>query len=203
MHEKLPHVAVAALANAKQTLLAARAVLARREPQACREVAPLRERLAVAQSARQRTGRQRADTAQFHQPVHHRVVLDLLGDMRIQLPDALVEMTQIVSEVCEQRAKRDRQAVLRILEPLGERTPQLFDADRRNEAVLANQSTYLVGLRRALPTNSSRIRCAACVSCWDTDFTATNRIPGRPIASQIASASARSFLLLLTYGLTN
>lgn len=31
----------------------------------------------------------------------------------------------------------------------------------------------------------------------------TKRIDGRPTASQMASTSAASFLLLLTYGLTN
>jgi hypothetical protein len=34
-------------------------------------------------------------------------------------------------------------------------------------------------------------------------FDATNRMLGRLIASQIASASLASFLLLLTYGFTN
>ena len=38
--------------------------------------------------------------------------------------------------------------------------------------------------------------------CASSDRIGTTRIPGRPAASQIASASARSFLLRLTNGLT-
>src|SRR5471032_596816 len=51
--------------------------------------------------------------------------------------------------------------------------------------------------------SSARIRWIACRSCCSTDLTATKRIFGRLIASQIASASFASFLLLFTYGLTH
>lgn len=47
-------------------------------------------------------------------------------------------------------------------------------------------------------TRLARTRCSAWLSCCSTVFTGTKRIPGRPIASQIASASAASFLLLFT-----
>jgi hypothetical protein len=41
------------------------------------------------------------------------------------------------------------------------------------------------------------------MSCCSTLFTATKRTLGRVTASQIASASLRSFLSLLRYGFTN
>jgi hypothetical protein len=51
--------------------------------------------------------------------------------------------------------------------------------------------------------NPWRTRCIASSACWATFFTATKRMLGRDTASQIASASAASFLLAFTYGLTN
>lgn len=43
-----------------------------------------------------------------------------------------------------------------------------------------------------------RMRWTACISSCSGDFCGTNRIEGRPTASQIASASLQSFLLDLT-----
>ncbi|MCY1536758.1 hypothetical protein D9M68_722280 [compost metagenome] len=52
-------------------------------------------------------------------------------------------------------------------------------------------------------TNDSRRRCSTESVCWASVFGETNRIEGREAASQIASASTKSFLLLLTKGRTN
>jgi hypothetical protein len=47
-------------------------------------------------------------------------------------------------------------------------------------------------------TSRSRPRCSSRAACCSAVFTATNRIVGRTTASQIAAASAASFLLRLT-----
>ncbi len=52
------------------------------------------------------------------------------------------------------------------------------------------------------PTNRSRTRCSAWPSCCSTVLIATKRIVGRSTASQIGSASLRSFLFDFTDGLT-
>jgi hypothetical protein len=52
------------------------------------------------------------------------------------------------------------------------------------------------------PISSSRCRRMIVAACSSTVFTGTVRIVGREAASQIASASLRSFLLRLTNGLT-
>ena len=44
------------------------------------------------------------------------------------------------------------------------------------------------------------MRWTACTANWSADFGGTKRIDGRLTASQIASASFRSFLLDFTYG---
>ena len=49
----------------------------------------------------------------------------------------------------------------------------------------------------------SRTRCVAWISCCSTRLTVTKRMFSRLMASQIASASRASFLLLFTYGFTN
>lgn len=43
-----------------------------------------------------------------------------------------------------------------------------------------------------------RARCNASTACISGDFTGTNRMFGRPTASQIASASLRSLLFVFT-----
>jgi hypothetical protein len=50
-------------------------------------------------------------------------------------------------------------------------------------------------------TNRLRARCSISTDCCSASFTGTNRIDGRPTASQIASASAASFLQVTTIGL--
>ena len=52
------------------------------------------------------------------------------------------------------------------------------------------------------PTRRSRIRKIAAAACFVSLFTATKRMVGRCAASQIASASARSFFWRLTKGFT-
>jgi hypothetical protein len=47
------------------------------------------------------------------------------------------------------------------------------------------------------------MRCSTESVCWASVLGETNRIEGREAASQIASASTKSFLLLLTKGRTN
>ena len=54
-----------------------------------------------------------------------------------------------------------------------------------------------------LRTKRWRIRWRAWIASCSGDFGGTKRIVGRPTASQIASASFRSFLFDLTYGATN
>jgi hypothetical protein len=52
-------------------------------------------------------------------------------------------------------------------------------------------------------TKPCRTRCSESTDCCSTFLIGTKRILGCATASQIASASAASFLLVLTYGLTN
>lgn len=51
-------------------------------------------------------------------------------------------------------------------------------------------------------TRRARMDRRADSSCWATVLTGTNRMFGRPIASQMASASRPSFFWVLTYGFT-
>jgi hypothetical protein len=52
------------------------------------------------------------------------------------------------------------------------------------------------------PIKVSRTFITIPWACCSADFTRTKRIPGRPAASQIASASLRSFLARFTKGFT-
>ena len=52
-------------------------------------------------------------------------------------------------------------------------------------------------------TNPCLALCTDRIACCSTVFSGTNRMFGLLTASQIASASATSFLLVFTYGFTN
>jgi hypothetical protein len=58
--------------------------------------------------------------------------------------------------------------------------------------------------RSALPswvrwlTSRSRLRCSDKAACWSTVLIGTNRMSGRPTASQHAAASIASLLLRFT-----
>jgi hypothetical protein len=65
---------------------------------------------------------------------------------------------------------------------------------RRLGLLLGREGTLIV---RCL-ISSSRVLCVISVACWSSLLTATKRMLGRDIASQIAAASAASFLPRLT-----
>jgi hypothetical protein len=68
---------------------------------------------------------------------------------------------------------------------------------RRYDAEFGHLSAQCIDQHRALPARRPRARYGINTDC-SVAFTGTNRIEGRLTASQIASASAASFLLRLT-----
>ena len=84
-------------------------------------------------------------------------------------------------------------AVDQLLECVSVRNPL-----RGDNADLRQMAAQGVERRRALPTMSSRARWRISAAWFSTERTGTKRWPGRPAASQIAAASAASFLLRRT-----
>ena len=74
----------------------------------------------------------------------------------------------------------------------------------RYQAILGHQASNLIGLGSAL-CHQAQIGFGGWLGypVAATHLTVTKRMLGRFMASQIASASLASFLLLLTYGFTN
>jgi hypothetical protein len=94
------------------------------------------------------------------------------------------------TEVEVARIERDEQAGL---SDLGLRLAEAKQLTSALQAEIVPAQVTIAG--------EHRCTCAACgrrAACWLTDFTGTKCIPGRPLASQIASASLRSFLPRLT-----
>lgn len=58
----------------------------------------------------------------------------------------------------------------------------------------------MIAVRSA--TSPWRVRCSAQRICWSSLLIAAKRMAGREAASQITSASTKSFLLVLTKDLT-
>ncbi len=76
-----------------------------------------------------------------------------------------------------------------------------FTCGRPTRATMPNSAIWariaLTSMVRCL-TRSSRVRCSTKTLCCSSVLTETNRIVGRVTASQIAAASAASFLLRFT-----
>ena len=89
-------------------------------------------------------------------------------------------------------AKAILAAAIPVRRPCGSTTPNSYNSPR-------NWFTCITRKR----TSCWRMRWSASMACCSSVLTATNRIPGRCAASQIAAASAVSFLLDLTNGRTN
>lgn len=73
---------------------------------------------------------------------------------------------------------------------------------RNRDSALAEQSSGLVDECRALVDQQLTTRCTAFMSCCSTGLTGSNFMLGRDAASTMASASWRSFLFVLTNGVT-
>jgi hypothetical protein len=76
-------------------------------------------------------------------------------------------------------------------------------ADRQADAKFEQETVHLVTGLRAVAHQRLADPVQADRVCCDSVFGVTNRMDGRAAASQIASASTKSFLLLLTKGRTN
>lgn len=158
MGQELAYIAVAAFADAEQTVPPTGAVLSWRQSQGGRKIAPSMEGLAIAQCTGQGTGRERTDTPQGQQPLSHRIIRDVPGDLFIEGDNALIQIEQILRQPGEQHTKSTGQPVFVILQPARQSAAQLLDAEWGNEAIPANQSADLVGLAVRCATSTSRTR---------------------------------------------
>ena len=73
-----------------------------------------------------------------------------------------------------------------------------MQALRLDKTELSHVPTQCVDQHGPLADSRSRARCMSSADCCSIVFTGTKRIDGRLTASQIAAASAASFLLRLT-----
>src|SRR5271165_6004340 len=108
--------------------------------------------------------------------------------------------------MADERPKRDAHAIGNqglavFVEAIGGKALQVIGvvrALRRDDADLGQMPAQGVERRCALAASNSRARWRINSAWFSIDRTGTNRWPGRPAASQIAAASAASFLLRRT-----
>ncbi len=103
------------------------------------------------------------------------------------------------------RKTRPRLGWNALLLALGDHREQSLNAiaaDPSDDAELGQVGADRVDQRGPLPDEQLARSVQHQTDCWSTVLTGTKRIVGRVTASQIASASAASFLLRLTYGFT-
>ncbi len=74
---------------------------------------------------------------------------------------------------------------------------------RQADSKFQQETVDLVGVFTLSLMSDSLTRCNALMACWVSVLGWTKRIDGREAASHMASASTKSFLLLLTNGRTN
>ena len=198
VYQYRPQVRVASLADPKLPLFATRAVLFGGEPQRRRHLSAVGKLPPIAHRRHQRRGNDRSDSAKLLQPSGGRIALRDQCNLAIEFGYPLIEQLKIAPQRLSQPPKSHAQAVPCILQPTRYCPPQLHQLPRSNQPILRDQAADLIAFGRALLDQPGATRCTAWMSCCSTVFTATNRIFGRLIASQIASASLASFLLLCT-----
>lgn len=116
-------------------------------------------------------------------------------DLALELVDQLVQFLEVFGRASNQLAERPWQLVARVIEEAGYLLGDVADALRNDETELAKQAANLVGLSYA---GDDEALTRSMQRQHSTLFTGTNRMLGLVTASQMASASATSFLLLFT-----
>src|SRR5260370_32445842 len=206
--QEIAKMAVAHLVDAPQPLLAAGRAVARRKPEEGGELAPARKRAHVLNRRNDRRGGDRADAGDGHQAP--RLLVGLHGDcdLLVDLADRLVERVDLANERGERRAHAigDHDLAV-VVEAVGKEALELIsmlralrrdDADPRVKPGDATRKALSSDVR--WPASNSRARWRISSAWLSIERTGTNRWPGRIAASQIAAASAASFLFLRTTG---
>ena len=164
---------------------------------------PEAKALDVLDRGQDRRGGDRADAGNGHQPPGRLVGLDRRGELLVDRSDRLVERVDLADERRERvaHALGDHDLAV-VVDPVD----QPGASGRRRVCAPCGATTPISARwpRNALsaavrwPDRSSRVRWRISSAWLSTERTGTNRWPGRPAASQIAAASAASFLLRRT-----
>ena len=124
-------------------------------------------------------------------------------DLHLQLADLFVEFLEMIHQSLHQQPGRAGPLVGGIFDQLRHPLGNVGDPLRNDEAELSEETAYLVAQAMRALTKPWRTRCSDRTDCCSMFLIGTNLMFGRATASQIASASLASFLLVFTYGLTN
>jgi hypothetical protein len=124
-------------------------------------------------------------------------------DLGFQFEHLAVQVVEVIQQAGDELPKQTRQRIVRVFRQLGDVSSNLRDPLGDDQTEFAQQPANLVGCAVRALTKPCLTRCRDRTACCPTVLTGTNRMLGRVTASQIASASAASFLLVLTYGFTN
>ena len=115
MDQQRAYVTVAALADAEYSLLAAGAVLPRRQAQCHGHVATVFELAGIADHGDQCRGDQRADSPYLLHPTHGFILAAYRPDLLIELTHTFIECPQIRVQPGKQRSQTYRQSIGRII----------------------------------------------------------------------------------------
>src|SRR5208337_1827993 len=202
-HQEFAQVAVAHLGDAPEPLFAPGRTLARRQAEEGGELAPAGEGAHVLDRGCDRRAGDRADAGNGHQPLGGLVGLDRRRKLLVDRGDRLVEPV----DLADQRTKRGAHAIgdhdlAIVVVAVGDEALQVVGVLR----ALCGATTPISARwpRKALRSevrwqaSNSRTRWRISSAWLSIPRTGTNRWPGRPAASQIAAASAASFLLRRT-----
>jgi len=199
--EQAPQRSLASLGNVAKPLLAAGRALSRGKAEPGGEIPAAAERDGWRRQRQHGRGDDRADAGDRHQTAGILVLLCPAGNLAFEAVDLAIERADGLDQHQERVTRRAWQSAVRVLD-IGHELGDPGAALRCDPAVFCGQATQGIDELRALANSRSRARNTAELACCASSFTATNRIPGRWAASQIASASRASFFCRLTNGLT-
>jgi hypothetical protein len=163
---------------------------------------PAVEVVAVADHGQQAGGGGLAHAAQAHELLGAVIGLGDQADVGVVLGDALVEPGHLAEQVADDGVGPAGQ----VFQVLAGALAHGGGLEGQHDAVLAEQAADAVEVAGALLDKACRARCTISRFCCSTLLSGTKRMCGRCTASQMAAASAASFLPrlpLMRYGVTN
>jgi len=119
-------------------------------------------------------------------------------DLHFEFFDLAVQFLEVIKKPLHKNPKLTRQLIDSIFDQLWNARGDVANTLGNGQTKLTEKPTDLVGLRRARPHKSLPYPVQGEYRLPLDILIGTKRIVGRPTASQMASASAASFLLVLT-----
>src|SRR3984885_13029466 len=197
-HQNSSQIAIAPFRDRPELLFAASRVFARHEPDPGREVTTRSKNLRIRDGRCDRGGSDKTNSGDALEPLARLAQAVLHNDAFLDRSDQRLHRLKLRRQHDKARVSIDRQARIRFASNDLQQFLDPVTPLRSHNAELGQMRRMALITWVRCRIKRSRARCNINRPCCSVDLICTKRTVGRRAASQIASASAASFLLRLT-----